>query len=108
MATCWRRYRVRGLVNPVSNLPNLSALRADRAGKKQALIAARVLNYEEIVSTLPLNAERQLIEQIVSRLARIRERAVITRTMPPANKTHITDEERAILGRWIELGAVAR
>jgi EAL domain-containing protein (putative c-di-GMP-specific phosphodiesterase class I)/CHASE2 domain-containing sensor protein len=67
-ALAWRGYRVRGLVNPISNLPNLSALRADRDGKKQALIAARILNYEEIVATLPLNGERQLIEQIVSRL----------------------------------------
>jgi len=65
----WRRYRVRGLVNPISNLPNLSALRVDRDGKKQALIAARILNYEEIVATLPPNSERQLIEQIVSRLS---------------------------------------
>jgi EAL domain-containing protein (putative c-di-GMP-specific phosphodiesterase class I)/CHASE2 domain-containing sensor protein len=64
----WRRYRARGLVNPVSNLPNLSALRDNRDGKKQALIAARVLNYEEIVATLPPNSERQLIDQIVSRL----------------------------------------
>ncbi|MFL6795172.1 MAG: EAL domain-containing protein [Sphingomicrobium sp.] len=64
----WRRYRARGLVNPISNLPNLSALRDNRDGKKQALIAARVLNYEEIVATLPPNGERQLIDQIVSRL----------------------------------------
>ena len=46
--------------------------------------------------------------QIVARAPRIRERAVVTRTMPPGNKTHITDDERAILARWIELGAVAR
>ena len=65
----WRRFRVRGLVNPVSNLPNLNALRENHDGRKQALIAARVLNYEEIVSTLPPNSERQLVEQIVSRLA---------------------------------------
>jgi uncharacterized membrane protein len=39
-------------------------------------------------------------EQIVARAARIRERAVITRTMPPGNKTRITDEERMLLGRW--------
>ena len=39
-------------------------------------------------------------EQIVAYAARIRERAVITRTMPPANKTGITDAERALLGRW--------
>jgi len=64
----WRRFRSRGLTNPVSNLPNLNALRTNRDGRKQALVAARVLNYEEIVSTLPPNRERQLIEQIVGRL----------------------------------------
>jgi len=44
-------------------------------------------------------------EQIVARAARIRERAVITRTMPPGNKTHITDAERAVLAAWIAQGA---
>ncbi len=39
-------------------------------------------------------------EQILARRSRILERAVVTRTMPPANKTHITDSERAILGAW--------
>jgi uncharacterized membrane protein len=29
---------------------------------------------------------------------------VVTRTMPPANKTGITDGERALLGRWVEQG----
>ena len=43
-------------------------------------------------------------EEIVARAIRIRERAVTTRTMPPANKTQITDEERALLGRWIAQG----
>jgi EAL domain-containing protein (putative c-di-GMP-specific phosphodiesterase class I)/CHASE2 domain-containing sensor protein len=64
----WRRYRVRGLVNAVSNLPNLSALRANRDGRRNALVAARVLNYEEILATLPPNSERQLVDQIVARL----------------------------------------
>jgi EAL domain-containing protein (putative c-di-GMP-specific phosphodiesterase class I) len=64
----WRRYRARGFVNPISNLPNLNALRTNADGRKQALVASRVLNYEEIVSTLPPNSERQLIDQIVSRL----------------------------------------
>jgi uncharacterized membrane protein len=44
-------------------------------------------------------------EQIIARAARIKERAVVTRTMPPANKTGITDDERAIIGRWIDQGA---
>jgi uncharacterized membrane protein len=43
--------------------------------------------------------------QIAMHASRIRERAVVTRTMPPANKTNITDTERALLGRWIDQGA---
>lgn len=38
--------------------------------------------------------------QIAARASRIRERAFVTRTMPPANKTGITDAERALLGAW--------
>ena len=64
----WRRYRTRGLVNPVTNLPNLNALRANRDGRKRALVAGRVLNCEEIVAALPPNSEPRLVEQIVSRL----------------------------------------
>ena len=67
-ALFWRRVRSRGLVNPVSNLPNLNALRLNREGRNQALVAARILNYEEIVATLAAEKERQLIDQIVARL----------------------------------------
>jgi EAL domain-containing protein (putative c-di-GMP-specific phosphodiesterase class I) len=55
-------------VNPISNLPNLNALRANRQGREKALIATRVLNYEEIVATLTPQSEQQLIDQIVARL----------------------------------------
>ena len=64
----WRRYRTSGLINLMTNLPNLNALRANRDGRNRALVAARVLNYEEIVSALPPNSERQLVDQIVARL----------------------------------------
>ena len=37
--------------------------------------------------------------------ARIRVRAVETRTMPLGNRTHMTDRERAMLARWIDQGA---
>ena len=44
----------------------------------------------------------------IRRLAmRIYQRAVVTHTMPIANVTGITDEERAVLGRWVESGAPA-
>ena len=64
-----RRFRSRGLVDPSSGLPNLTALKVNRSGRDQALIVARVLNYAEIVATLPNNTERQLVEQIVTRLS---------------------------------------
>lgn len=67
-ALAWRRYRVRGFVNQISNLANLNALRIDPEGRNKALIAARVLNYEDIVAALPPNSERQLVDQIVARL----------------------------------------
>ncbi|HEX2724089.1 MAG TPA: urate hydroxylase PuuD [Gemmatimonadaceae bacterium] len=38
--------------------------------------------------------------QIESRAARILQRAVITRSMPPSNRTNISDAERELLGRW--------
>jgi uncharacterized membrane protein len=47
-------------------------------------------------------------EQIGLRAARIHERAVVSRTMPPANKTHITEAERLVLARWFATGAPVR
>jgi uncharacterized membrane protein len=32
-------------------------------------------------------------------------RAVVSRTMPLANKTHITEDERDLLAKWILAGA---
>ena len=64
-----RRFRKRGLVDPISGLPNLTALRSNRAGRGQALIVGRVLNYAEIVATLPADSERHLVDQIVTRLS---------------------------------------
>jgi len=43
--------------------------------------------------------------RIQALVARIRARAVETRTMPPGNRTHMTDHERAMLGRWVDHGA---
>ncbi|MBA3673237.1 MAG: urate hydroxylase PuuD [Gemmatimonadaceae bacterium] len=56
----------------------------------------------------PAGVMFDLPAQIQSHAARIRERGVVTRTMPPANKTHITERERMILGRWIDEGASLR
>jgi uncharacterized membrane protein len=60
---------------------------------------------DSTIAAPPAGVTFDLPAQIQAHAARIRERAVVTRTMPPANKTRITDGERAILGRWVELGA---
>ena len=63
-----RRFQKRGLVDPVSGLPNLAALKSQR-GRDKALIVGRILNYAEVVAALPPDSERQLVEQIVTRLS---------------------------------------
>jgi uncharacterized membrane protein len=40
--------------------------------------------------------------EIAASAVRIRERAVVTQTMPPGNKTRMTERERAMLARWID------
>ena len=47
-------------------------------------------------------------ESIVRLAERIRVRAVDTQTMPLANKTAMTPDERALLARWIAAGAPLR
>jgi uncharacterized membrane protein len=42
--------------------------------------------------------------QIRRQAQKINARSVLTQTMPPANKTEITDEERDLLRRWIAQG----
>jgi uncharacterized membrane protein len=42
---------------------------------------------------------------IRSRAEAIKQRTVVLRNMPLANKTGMTDEERELLGRWIDQGA---
>ncbi|HET8713940.1 MAG TPA: urate hydroxylase PuuD, partial [Gemmatimonadales bacterium] len=47
-------------------------------------------------------------ESVMWLAERIRVRAVETKTMPLANKTGMTDEERQLLARWISVGAPLR
>ncbi len=43
--------------------------------------------------------------QILAQAAQIHQQSVLTAAMPIANLTGMTDEERALLGRWYEAGA---
>jgi diguanylate cyclase len=63
------RWRSGGLVNSITGLPNLTALRRDAQGGKSALVAARVQNFAEIASTMTSEGDSELVRQIVSRLS---------------------------------------
>jgi uncharacterized membrane protein len=56
----------------------------------------------------PAGVSFDLPETMHALAPRIRVRAVDTRTRPPANRTRITDEERAVLGMWVDQGAPTR
>lgn len=62
-------YRRRAATNAVSGMPNLAALRTDMGASARPLIAAKIRNYSEIVSTLSAEEERILAGQIAGRLS---------------------------------------
>ena len=69
-AYAWARFKQRGaMINAISGLPNLNALRDEPLAPSTSLVAARIQNFAEITSTLPQEMERILVEQIASRIA---------------------------------------
>jgi EAL domain-containing protein (putative c-di-GMP-specific phosphodiesterase class I)/CHASE2 domain-containing sensor protein len=67
-ASIHRAYRLRGTTNLVTGMPNLQALRQS-AANTGIVIAARIKNYAQITATLPPQDEKELVDQIVNRLA---------------------------------------
>jgi len=53
----------------------------------------------------PTNVIFDTPERIAAMAARIKERAVVSRTMPFLNRTNMTETERAELGDWLDHGA---
>lgn len=60
------------------------------------------------IAAAPNGVKMDTPRQIKALAALIKARVVDLRTMPPGNITHITDDERAVLNRWIEAGAPLR
>lgn len=60
---------------------------------------------DDVFKVAPNGVKFDTPEQMKLLAPRMRERAAVLKTMPLANKTQITDEERAILGTWVEEGA---
>jgi uncharacterized membrane protein len=62
---------------------------------------------QEGFTEAPAGIRFDTAEQIAARAAAIRAQAVDTRAMPLGNVTGMTDEERRVLGAWIEQGAAS-
>jgi uncharacterized membrane protein len=60
---------------------------------------------DDIFVVAPGNVMFDTPEQIHAYAERIYQRAVLLKTMPLANKTNMSDEERELLGAWYEQGA---
>jgi uncharacterized membrane protein len=60
---------------------------------------------DDLFTAAPAGVAFDTPEQIQAMALRIKERAVILKTMPFGNKTGMTDAERERLGAWIEQGA---
>ena len=57
---------------------------------------------DDIIKTAPNGVIFEEEEETKMYLPRIYEQVVVAKTMPLANKTQITDEERALLGAWVK------
>jgi EAL domain-containing protein (putative c-di-GMP-specific phosphodiesterase class I)/CHASE2 domain-containing sensor protein len=64
----WLRMRQGGLVNDVTGLPTLQALRTVGGSASQALVVARVHNHSEIAAAVCDLESAELVRQIVARL----------------------------------------
>jgi uncharacterized membrane protein len=60
---------------------------------------------DDVFRAAPNGVTFETPESIRLRAELIRTRVVLTRTMPLANKTGMTDAERDLLGRWLDQGA---
>jgi uncharacterized membrane protein len=60
---------------------------------------------DDLITVPPNGVVFETPQEIVLLKDRIMQRVVVTKTMPQANKTGMTEEERAAIRCWIEQGA---
>lgn len=91
---------------PADSVPTFAAVRAVIAQRCQPCHSQ--YQSDRSLGPAPGGVTFDTPESIARLAERIRVRAVETKTMPLANKTGITDDERALLARWIQVGAPLR
>lgn len=73
--------------------------------KKRCVVCHSSKPTDDVQKVAPGGVMFDTKEQIQKMSTRILVRAVQTKTMPQGNKTAITDEERNLIGAWIEQGS---
>jgi uncharacterized membrane protein len=89
-------------------VPEISFAEARRIIDRRCTTCHSMTPSDISLGRTPLGITFDTPQQIVALAGRIRERAVVQQTMPPGNKTIMTDVERAMLARWIESGALVQ
>ncbi|MBG7620839.1 urate hydroxylase PuuD [Herbaspirillum sp. AP02] len=78
----------------------------------QQVIQARCIQCHAAKPTLmPVPGKGVLLDSpdnIAQHAQQIYQQAVVQKSMPLGNMTHITDDERAVIGKWFESGAAVR
>ncbi|MFT3956716.1 MAG: urate hydroxylase PuuD [Piscinibacter sp.] len=87
--------------------PRGAAAAAPSFAQVQGVVAQRcaMCHNEQVVSK---GVQLHTPELIAKNAQALYQQAVVLKTMPMNNATQITDDERALLGRWFEAGAPAR
>ncbi len=63
---------------------------------------------DDVYKTAPNGVKFETPDDIIRKKDLIMQRVVITKTMPQNNKTNITQEERDMIGCWIQQGAIIK
>jgi uncharacterized membrane protein len=97
---------------PASPAPVAAADAAASFDQVQKIIGERCLQCHVAHPTLmPTPGKNIVLDSkalILQHAQQIYQQAVIQKTMPLANMTHITDQERALIGAWFTAGASTR
>jgi hypothetical protein len=91
--------------NPVGCQNEVSAAEVMQIVKARCSQCHSSMPTDDVYTAPPNGVKYESIEDVVRLKDKIMERAVLTKTMPPNNKTGITDNERMLIRCWIEQGA---
>ncbi len=90
---------------PASELPPVSFLQVQPILQKRCTSCHSSAPTDDVTTIAPNGIMFDTPEEIKKHADRILVRAVQTSTMPQGNKTEITEQERELIGVWIEQGA---